>query len=56
MSERPWCVEHDRSAEFTAVFPTEHTVCFSGLGNAETECRIETATVTIKRDAKSEVT
>lgn len=44
MRDRAWCGEHDRSLEF--VTTDQERVCFSGLRNAETTCRIETANVT----------
>lgn len=52
MSEKPWCVEHDRSAEF--VETDQKRVCWVGLsaGGLAPECRIETATVTIGSDAE----
>lgn len=47
MSERPWCVEHDREAGF--VTTDQKRVCWVGLsaGGLAPECRIVTATVTI---------
>lgn len=54
MSEKPWCVEHDREAGF--VTTDQKRVCWVGLsaGGLAPECRIETATVTIKRVTPSE--
>lgn len=48
MTERAWCVAHDRSAEFETT--DQERVCWVGLCDPEARCRLVLVTVERKND------
>lgn len=52
VSERAWCVPHDRSAEFQTT--DQERVCWRGLCDPEAKCRLALVTVEQKEGVLQE--